>query len=135
MMIFGEPLRVIRQRTVLAAERKIEARRGWKRGQLERRRNLKGGIELGWPGQFRRKPPGERSKQAGREKAEVERSALHLSSTRAITSKSTRVIGNWQSALANLFSRQADTRHRWRRTHRGASCRTVTRTRLRRRDP
>src|SRR5438067_494029 len=82
------------------AERKIEARRGWKRGQLERRRNLKGGIELGWPGQFRRKPPGERSKQAGREKAEVERSALHLSSTRAITSKSTRVIGignrHWQ---------------------------------------
>ena len=30
MMIFGESLRVIGQRTVLAAERKIEALRGWK---------------------------------------------------------------------------------------------------------
>ena len=30
MMIFGESLRVIGQRTVLAAERKIEARRDWK---------------------------------------------------------------------------------------------------------
>ncbi len=58
MMIFGETLRVVRQRAVLAAQREIKACRDWKRGQFEGRRNLKCGIEMGWSRQFGRKSPG-----------------------------------------------------------------------------
>src|SRR5207245_2194547 len=46
MMIFGETLRVIGERAVLTAERKIEACREGKRRQFERRWNLKGRIEM-----------------------------------------------------------------------------------------
>ena len=67
--ILGKRLRVIGQGAVLAAERKIESRRGWERGQEERGRNLKGGIERGRPMQFRPKPPEQARAQGEQEKA------------------------------------------------------------------
>src|SRR6478672_2001571 len=77
MMIFGESLRGIGQRTVLAAERKIEALREWERGQFEGRRNLKCGIEVGWAGQFRPQTPGQHGKGGDDKKRGIKCGALH----------------------------------------------------------
>ena len=57
MMIFGETLRIMGERAVLATKWKIETGRNWKSRQFERRRNLKCGVEMGRAGQFRREPP------------------------------------------------------------------------------
>src|SRR4029077_3707871 len=99
---------------------------------------------MGWAGQFRPQTPGQHGKGGDDNKRGIKCGALHsLQSKIVIPSvsrgiplklplrfrggildwarddrrKSARVIGNWQSAFANLFSGHADTRYRGRRIH------------------
>ena len=56
MAIFRKRLRVVGHRAVFASQRKIEARGGWQRRQLNRRSNTKCGISLYLSGQLRPQP-------------------------------------------------------------------------------
>src|SRR5438045_8431997 len=127
-MIFGEALRIVSQRAVLAAKRKIKASGSWERGKLEWRRESKRWIDIFRPRQFRPKSKPERGNKRHCKRGHAQRDqSFHLLTTNC--HGSTRITKHLAFLRVHwcLFVVNENSGH-WRRWfHRVAPCREAPR--------
>ena len=117
MAVLGERLRVVGEGAVLAPERKIETRGGGKRGEFERRGELKCGLDLRQRSHFRP------------ERNQSRPSVVSTKTSEHRQDDARRLIRPCSFSASSLRSRDAHPGHRRRGLHRLAPGRETTRCR------